>query len=144
MFTDPVYYVWWKWIWNAIIWTNCEREKNLIEILLWEQCNAFRYAWQAGIQVCMECRHSVLSLWFQATWTACTERNIVSSLMQDGDGLKDLVFEDVPLVKFMYPVFTRIPGESYHRWLRSLLLCLCDVFQVLINSLVCWFSCEFF
>ena len=62
--------------------------------------------------------------------------------MQDGDGLKDLVFEDIPLVKFMYPVFTRIPDESYHWRLRSLLLCLCDVFQVLINSLVCWFSCE--
>ena len=39
----------------------------------------------------------------------------------------------------MYLVFTRMPGESYHRWLRSLLLCLCCVFQALINSLVCWF-----
>ena len=35
-----------------------------------------------------------------------------------------------------------MPGESYRRWLRSLLLYLCYVFQlqVLINSLVCW-SC---
>ena len=39
----------------------------------------------------------------------------------------------------MYLVFTRMPGESYHRRLRSLLLCLCDVFRALINSLVCWF-----
>ena len=46
--------------------------------------------------------------------------------------------EDVPLVEFMYLVFTCMPGGSCHRWLRSLLLCLCDVFQVLINSLVCW------
>ena len=49
-----------------------------------------------------------------------------------------LFFEDVPLVEFTYLVFTRMPGESYCRWLRSLLLCLCDVFQALNNSLVCW------
>ena len=30
-----------------------------------------------------------------------------------------------------------MPGESYRRRLRSLLLC-CDVFRALINSLVCW------
>ena len=42
--------------------------------------------------------------------------------------------EDVPLVEFMY----RMPGESYRRRLRSLLLCLCWVFRALINSLVCW------
>ena len=33
----------------------------------------------------------------------------------------------------------RIPGESYHRRLRSLLLHSCDIFWALINSLVCWF-----
>ena len=33
----------------------------------------------------------------------------------------------------MYLVFTRMPGESYRRRLRSLSS------QVLINSLVCWF-----
>ena len=36
----------------------------------------------------------------------------------------------------MYLVFTRMPGESYRRRLGSLLLCLCDVFRALINSLV--------
>ena len=36
-----------------------------------------------------------------------------------------LMAEDVPLVEFMYLVFTRMPGESYRRWLRSLLyLCI--------------------
>ena len=45
--------------------------------------------------------------------------------------------EDVPLVEFMYLVFTRMPGVSYRRRLRSL-LCFCDVFRALINSLVCW------
>ena len=35
----------------------------------------------------------------------------------------------VPLVAFMYLAFTHIPGESYRRRLRSLLLCLCDVFR---------------
>ena len=43
----------------------------------------------------------------------------------------------VPLVEFKHLVFTRMPGESYHRGLRTLLLCLCDVFPALINSLVC-------
>ena len=38
-------------------------------------------------------------------------------------------------LEFMYLVFTRIPGESYRKRLRSLLLC--DVFRALINSLVC-------
>ena len=31
-------------------------------------------------------------------------------------------FEDVPLVEFMYLVLTRMPGDSYHSRLRSLLL----------------------
>ena len=39
----------------------------------------------------------------------------------------------------MYLVFTRMPGESYQRPLRSLLLYLCCVFRALITSLVCWF-----
>ena len=39
----------------------------------------------------------------------------------------------------MYLVFTHMPGESDRRHDRSLLLCLCDVFQVLISSLVCCF-----
>ena len=45
--------------------------------------------------------------------------------------------KDVPLVEFMYLVFTRMPGKSYRRRLRSLLLYLCYVFGALINSLVC-------
>ena len=39
----------------------------------------------------------------------------------------------------MYLVFTRIPGESYRRRLRSLVLYLRYVFRALSNSLVCWF-----
>ena len=39
----------------------------------------------------------------------------------------------------MYLVFTRTPGEIYHRRLRSLLLYLCYVLWVQINSLVGWF-----
>ena len=46
--------------------------------------------------------------------------------------------EDVPLVQFMYLVFTRMPGASCRRRLRSLLY-LCCVFRTLINSLVCRF-----
>ena len=44
---------------------------------------------------------------------------------------------EYPLIEFMYLVFTRMPGESYGRILRSLLLCLCDVFRAQINSFVC-------
>ena len=44
---------------------------------------------------------------------------------------------DVPLVEFMYLVFTRMPGENYRRRLMSLLLYLCNIFRALINSLVC-------
>ena len=39
-------------------------------------------------------------------------------------------FEDVPLVAFMYLAFTRMPGESYRWRHRSLLLWLCDVFEI--------------
>ena len=49
--------------------------------------------------------------------------------------------KDVPLVEFMYLVFTRMPGESYRRQLRSLLLYLCYIFRALINSLVgCYYT----
>ena len=37
-------------------------------------------------------------------------------------------------------LFTRMPGESYRRRLRSLLFYLCYLFQALINSLVCCFQ----
>ena len=46
---------------------------------------------------------------------------------------------NVPLVEFMYLVFTRMPGKSYCRRLRYLLLCLCDILRTLINFLVCSF-----
>ena len=48
-----------------------------------------------------------------------------------------ILSEDVPLVKFVYLVFTRMPGESYRRRLGSLLLYLRYVFRALINSFVC-------
>ena len=37
-----------------------------------------------------------------------------------GGGLNHSVTEDIPLVEFMNIVFTRTPGESYHRRLGSL------------------------
>ena len=49
----------------------------------------------------------------------------------------DPLLEDEALVEFMYLVFTRMLSKSYCRQLGSLLLCLCDVFQALINSPVC-------
>ena len=47
--------------------------------------------------------------------------------------------EDVTVVEFIYLVFTRMPGESYRRRHRFLLLYLCYVYRALINSLVCGF-----
>ena len=52
-------------------------------------------------------------------------------------GLVWFCIEDVPLVEFMYLVFTHVPGESHCRQLRSFLLYLCSIFRALINSLVC-------
>ena len=51
--------------------------------------------------------------------------------------------KEVPLstFEFVHLVFALMLGESYHRWPRSLLLCLCDVFRVLINW-ICWLLCE--
>ena len=46
----------------------------------------------------------------------------------------EFCYEDVPLVEFVYLVFTRMSSESYRSRLRSLWSCLCDVFQVLMNS----------
>ena len=45
--------------------------------------------------------------------------------------------EDVPLMytEFVYLVFTRMPGESYCRRLRSLAFCLCYIFRALIYPL---------
>ena len=45
-------------------------------------------------------------------------------------------------VHVAYLVFTRMPSKSYRRRLEFFLLCLCDVFRALINSLVYWF-CHF-
>ena len=51
--------------------------------------------------------------------------------------------EDIPLVEFMYFVFTGMPGKSYRRRLRSLSLCSGDVFWALMNSLLCWYVLVF-
>ena len=45
-------------------------------------------------------------------------------------------FKAVPLVEFIYLVFTRMPGERCRR-ATQVFVCLCYVFQALINSLVC-------
>ena len=48
--------------------------------------------------------------------------------------------QDVPLVGGVcVPRFTHMPSERDHRWLRSLLLCLCDIFRVLWHLVT---SCE--
>ena len=70
-----------------------------------------------------------------------TSSHLVSVLQEGGGGgggggrkkeeekkkKKEKRKKDVPLAQFMYLEFTRMPGESYRRRLRSL-LCLCYVF----------------
>ena len=46
------------------------------------------------------------------------------------------IFTNVPLVELIYLFFTRMPGESYRRRLRSLLPCLCVTsFERFLTSL---------
>ena len=49
--------------------------------------------------------------------------------------LEGMLFEVVPLVVFLYLVFTHMPGETYCMRIRSLLLYLCYAFRALSNSL---------
>ena len=44
-----------------------------------------------------------------------------------------------PLVEFWNLAFTRMPGKSYRRRFRPLLLCSCKAFLAIINSLFRWF-----
>ena len=55
-------------------------------------------------------------------------------------GLGTYVFQDVPVVKFMYLAFTHMPRESYRKKKTQevfVVVRMCDVFRALINSLVC-------
>ena len=61
----------------------------------------------------------------------------VSSVPEIEGHMGPSVLMNIPLVEFVYLAFTRMPGESYRRRLGSLLLCLCDGFRALINSLAC-------
>ena len=70
------------------------------------------------------CKHSLA----KSLLTAC--RDLKLQFLHD-ELIKQ---EDVPLVEFMYLVFT---GESYRKRLKSSLLYLCYVIRALINSLVC-------
>ena len=88
-------------------------------------------------------KHLTLFYIIKNTWhyflQSETERGPVCLCRVNTHGSKictQKVKEDVPLVEFMYLVSTRMPGASYHRRPRSLLLCLCDIFRELINSLV--------
>jgi len=47
-----------------------------------------------------------------------------------------LQLDDVPLVELTYLVFTRMPGKSYRKRLRSFVVVSCDVLRALINSRV--------
>ena len=66
-----------------------------------------------------------------------TQHTSTTTKMPVANGSSHLAcVEDVLLVEIMYLVFRLMPGESYSRRLRSLLLYLRYVFRALINSLV--------
>ena len=56
------------------------------------------------------------------------------------DGLTYSGQEGVPLVEFMYLVFTRMQARVTVDDSGILLLCLCDVFRALMNSFMCQVS----
>ena len=76
----------------------------------------------------------VLNFWSFCYWTLFD-----GALSEAGLSCEKKGCTSGSLVEFVYLVFTRMPGESYCRGLRSLLLHLCYVFWALMNSLVCWF-----
>lgn len=51
-------------------------------------------------------------------------------------------YEDVLLVEFMSLVLTHMPGESDCRRFMSLVLCACDVLQMLMNLLLLIATCD--
>ena len=53
----------------------------------------------------------------------------IKHLLKVDNQISCLRNEDVPLVEFLYLVFTRMPGESYRRQLGSLLLYLFTYFE---------------
>ena len=71
--------------------------------------------------IVMQTKH--LPVLFSKTINSC-----LGSVQFEASVGTNAVFEDVPLTEFMYPAFTRMPGKSYRRRLRSLQLCLSDVF----------------
>ena len=54
----------------------------------------------------------------------CDSLYTMTSVQNNRASRHHLVCTNVPLAEFMYLVFTRMPGESYRRRLRSL-LCTC-------------------
>ena len=57
----------------------------------------------------------------------------MESIYTGGGGGGESFLEDVPLVELCILYLLACQGDS-----GLFLLCLCDVFRVLINSLVCW------
>ena len=76
---------------------------------------------------------SIRCLWASPT---CGHTLFMGVTYFDSVDLLIINFYDVPLVEFMYLVFTRMSVESNRRRLRFLLLYLIYVFRALTNSLV--------
>ena len=118
--------VWPRSLWSVLLCRFCKRS---LRMRLWAEFPCVstypkRPRWKQTLQFMSQFG----GLWKRQNNPACTESVRVFHII-----------EDVPLVEFIYLVFTRMPGESYRRRLKSLLLCSCDVFRAIINSLMCWF-----
>ena len=91
----------------------------------WALCTLYLHKCQVRVMYLvfthMPDEHYVPCIYTNARWELCT------------------LYLHTCQMSIMYLVFTQMPGESCHRQLKSLLLCLCCVFQALINSLVCQF-----
>ena len=75
-------------------------------------------------------------LWTYMSFWGCTSGSLPWYNRTGGLGIKHQLTY-LPLVVFTHLVFTRMPAERYRGQLQSFLLCLCDVFQALISSLIC-------
>ena len=116
---------WWRHCWST--WTVTVR---------WQSCHSRRrQGWQWFLLARIWKGDNHWGCTSDGVYVPCTDAHTTWELPSE----RVTTFEDVPLVEFMSLVFTHMPVESYRRWLRSLLLSLCYVFWVLINSLVWWF-----